>query len=107
MIISIRCSKPDLRVKATSGGITVRIRHYGIVSTRRKAQCLADARFSLGVAAPQKQATDWKTIAFKRLGFDPDRCPFCGQGKMVVIEKLAPERGPPKSIFKQIKRDGF
>jgi hypothetical protein len=85
----------------------VRIRHYGIVSTRRKAQCLADARFILGVAAPQKQATDWKTIAFKRLGFDPDRCPFCGQGKMVVIEKFAPERGPPKSIFKQIKRNGF
>ena len=85
----------------------VRIRHYGILSTRRKTQCLEDARCSLGVAAPQKQPTDWKTIAFKRLGFDPGRCPFCGEGKMVMIEKLAPERGPPKSNFNLIKRDGF
>jgi len=85
----------------------VRIRHYGILSTRRKSQCLEDARFSLGAATPQKQTTDWKTIAFKRLGFDPDRCPSCGEGKMVLIEKFPPERGPPKSIFNLIKRDGF
>jgi len=85
----------------------VRIRHYGILSTRRKTQCLEDARCSLGIAPPQKQPTDWKTIAFKRLGFDPGRCPFCGEGKMVMIEKLAQERGPPKSNFNLIKRDGF
>ncbi|MDP1621746.1 MAG: transposase [Bacteroidales bacterium] len=72
----------------------VRIRHYGILSTRRKTQCLEDARLSLGAAAPQKQATDWKSIAFNRLGFDPDRCQFCGEGKMVLIEKFPPERGP-------------
>ena len=85
----------------------VRIRHYGILSTRRKTQCLEDARLSLGVAAPQKQAMDWKSIARKKLGFDPDRCPFCGQGNMVIIEKLAPQRGPPKSIFNLIKGNGF
>ena len=85
----------------------VRIRHYGILSTRCKSQCLEDARFSLGAATPQKQTTDWKTIAFKRLGFDPDRCPSCGEGKMVLIEKFPPERGPPASIFNLIKRNGF
>jgi len=85
----------------------VRIRHYGILSTRCKTQCLEDARLSLGVAAPQKQTTDWKSIAFKRLGFNPDRCPFCGEGKMVIIEKFPPERGPPTSIFNLIKRNGF
>ena len=85
----------------------VRIRHYGILSTRCKSQCLEDARFSLGAATPQKQTTDWKTIAFKRFGFDPDRCPSCGEGKMVLIEKFPPERGPPASIFNLIKRNGF
>jgi hypothetical protein len=85
----------------------VRIRHYGILSTRRKTECLEDARLSLGAAAPQKQPTDWKSIAFKRLGFDPDRCPFCGEGKMVAIEKFPPERGPPASISNLIKRNGF
>lgn len=84
----------------------VRIRHYGILSTRRKTQCLEDARMSLGVAAPQKQATDWKSIVRKKLGFDPDRCPCCGQGNMVIIEKLAPQRGPPKSMFILIKGNG-
>ena len=85
----------------------VRIRHYGILSTRRKTECLEDARLSLGVAAPIKQATDWKSIALKKLGFDPDRCPFCGEGKMIIIEKFPPERGPPKSIYNHIKRNGF
>jgi hypothetical protein len=85
----------------------VSIRHYGILSTRRKSQCLEDARLSLGLAAPLKQATDWKSIFFKRLGFDPDRCPFYGEGKMVMIEKLAPERGPPVSFFYLIKRNGY
>ena len=68
---------------------------------------LEDARLSLCVAAPLKQATDWKSIARKKLGFDPDRCPFCGNGNMVMIEKLAPERGPPQSIFNRIKGNGF
>ena len=85
----------------------VRIRHYGILSTRRKTQCLEDARLSLRVAAPQKQATDWKSIVRKKLGFDPDGCPFCGHGKMVMIETMAPERGPPASIFNVMTSNGF
>ena len=82
----------------------VRIRHYGILATRRKTQCLKEARLSLGIAAPQKQSTDWKSIARLRLGFDPDRCPVCGVGRMILIETLAPERGPPLMImnFKQV-----
>lgn len=85
----------------------VRIRHYGLLSTRRKSQCLEEARLSLGVAAPQQQATDWKSIARKQFGFDPDRCPFCGKGKMVIIATLAAERGPPQSIFNLIKGNGY
>ena len=30
----------------------IRIRHYGILSTRRKSQCQEDARLSLGAVAP-------------------------------------------------------
>ena len=37
----------------------VRIRHYGMLSTRRKSQCLEDARLALGFVAPEKQAADW------------------------------------------------
>ena len=85
----------------------VRIRHYGILSTRRKAQCLKDARLNLGVAVPQQQATDWKSIAFKRLAFDPNRCPFCGEGKMMMIEKISPERGPPFAISKLKMSNAF
>ena len=85
----------------------VRIRHYGILSTRRKSQCLIDARLSLDAVPSQCQSTDWKSISFKRLGFDPDRCPFCREGKMMMIEKISQERGPPLPGYKLKMSNAF
>jgi hypothetical protein len=50
---------------------------------------------------------DWKSIARKKLGFDPDRCPVCGNGNMILIETFAPQRGPPVFAGNLKKTDGL
>ena len=77
-----------------------RIRHFGILASRNKAATLEAARASLGVQHPPCiQPIDWKTIARKRLGFDPEVCPTC-QAKTFVrvyssVSKRQRIRAPP------------
>jgi hypothetical protein len=74
----------------------VRIRHYGLLSASKKAQ-LKQLHRSLGVAISEKRVKkDWKQICREHLGFDPDLCPECKQGRMVVIQQLDAVRGPPE-----------
>lgn len=74
----------------------MRIRHYGILASRNKAEKLNIAREYFGMH-PWKacEKTDWKQIAEKRLHFIPDQCPNCKEGVMETIEVSAPERAPP------------
>lgn len=74
----------------------VRIRHYGLLSASRKKQ-LKQLQKSLGVSVAEKRVKkDWKQICREHLGFDPDQCPECKQGRMVVVQWLAAVRGPPR-----------
>jgi hypothetical protein len=73
----------------------VRIRHYGLLSASKRPQ-LRKLQTAHGVQVPeQKEKKDWKQLSREHLGYDPDVCPVCRQGKMVVIQWLDGVRGPP------------
>ncbi len=77
----------------------VKIRHFGIFSSRAVNQLHATKCIMLGqpVTKREKPAKkNWKLICIEELNFDPDQCPCCKKGGMVtkeVIEK--PKREPP------------
>ncbi|MBW6499745.1 MAG: transposase, partial [Bacteroidales bacterium] len=74
----------------------VRIRHYGLLSAGKRTQ-LRQLQSALGVQAPEKkEKKNWKQLCREHLGFDPDQCPECKQGRMVVLQWLAAVRGPPE-----------
>jgi hypothetical protein len=79
----------------------VRIRHFGILSATRKGT-YRELQINMGMSpsAPNKKSTrkSWKDICRIHLGYDPDLCPRCKKGKMVVFEKFFPGRGPPDRI---------
>ena len=74
----------------------VRIRHYGILSSRNKQVKLNQARECFGMEQWQKpEPISWKQIAQQRMNFIPDQCPRCKEGIMQVTEIIDPTRGPP------------
>lgn len=78
-----------------------RIRHYGFLASRSKADKLKLARTAIGVLAqPKKEKHTWQELSRNRLGFDPELCPHCGN-RMKEIERWLPERAPPIKKIKQ------
>lgn len=83
----------------------VKIRHYGFLSSRRKAAELPALLGKVPEAKPTepaqkvepKQKLSWQEISRKRLNFDPDICPCCQKGRMHTIEILPP-RSPPNTF---------
>ena len=79
----------------------VRIRHFGILSATRKAD-YRELQVSMGVTPSpvnkKRTRKSWKEICRQQLGYDPDLCPHCKKGRMVVIERFLPARGPPLKL---------
>jgi hypothetical protein len=73
----------------------VRIRHYGILSSKAKALALPQARADLKAPVPVKQDLDWKQICRERLGFDIELCPCCKKGHMQEVFRFQAARSPP------------
>ena len=71
-----------------------RMRHYGFLSNRRKARCLARCRELLGQKAPaaEELSTNRVELLLQLKGVDLLRCPACGEGRMEVVEQLRPRR---------------
>lgn len=74
-----------------------KIRHYGILSTRVKKECLTQVRESLGMKDDkgEKPRFNVKDVLRITKGIDPDLCPECGKGKMICIQELPRLRGSP------------
>jgi hypothetical protein len=72
----------------------VKIRHYGIFSTRSRktklAQCMA--LFGVGYTdqVQEKHRTSWEDLLGRITGVDPRICPYCGKGKMICKQILNP-----------------
>ena len=75
----------------------IRLRHYGILSSRSKTAALEQARSSLGAPPPPSQPeTHWKEVLFKSTGIDIDACPCCKTGRMKTIRTFHKGRSPPR-----------
>lgn len=75
----------------------VRIRHYGFLASRNKPTYLNIAKKDLGEKRWEKRKLSWRKIAVEKLGFNPDQCPACKEGVLMIIKVMMPERGPPKT----------
>lgn len=77
----------------------VRIRHYGILSSKAKGHDLTLARKDLKAEAPKKSVLDWQTICRVRLGYDVEQCPCCKKGRMREIFRFQASRSPPEAVY--------
>jgi len=63
----------------------VRIRRYGLLSNRVRNSALAQCRALLGAEAPIVPVDASRAAASLRIfGRDPERCPACHQGRLVI-----------------------
>ena len=77
----------------------VKIRYYGLLANRSRQEDLKRCRRLLLVETPtlSKEPSRWQQILLDRTGVDVSKCPFCEQGKLVLVRIIQPaaERAPP------------
>jgi len=81
----------------------IKIRHFGLFSTRTKQTKIALVRASFGEKQQSKPAK--LTIAeviFQTTGRHIHLCPCCKEGFMVVVKKIPPARGSPNALLKTV-----
>jgi hypothetical protein len=66
----------------------VRIRNFGILSTRNRPTKLTRCRELLGAPAPALAAGNWKDLLKKLTGKSIDECPVCKKGRMQTVERI-------------------
>ena len=78
-----------------------RIRHYGILSSKRKLKTLPLIHEQLNSYYQKQKNKDWKQISTEHLGYNPDCCPVCKKQTMVTI-LVFDRRGPPNPSCLQL-----
>ena len=77
----------------------VRIRHYGLLANRTRADKLTRLRTLLHVAPPAPVEPETAAAFVLRVtGIDPQRCALCGKGRLVLVARHAvpvQARAPP------------
>jgi len=69
----------------------VRVRHYGFLAPRYRAQKLARCRALLGDTGESLPVvTDRETLLRQMLGHDPDHCLLCGEGQLRPYQTILP-----------------
>jgi hypothetical protein len=72
----------------------VKIRYYGILSHRSRKTKLSRCKKLLGVLIPEESKEvlkeTWQDLLTRMTGIDLSLCPYCGKGKMIQVEILAP-----------------
>jgi len=83
----------------------MKIRHYGILSSRSKSAALTCARVSLEAEIPETPKIDSFSVyewLVKLYGIDVRVCPKCKTGKMILIAVTYPRsRGSPQESFSE------
>jgi hypothetical protein len=75
----------------------MRIRHYGLLANRCRAERLGRCRVLLGQPAPEPREPESVEAAMLRLtGVDIQRCPYCREGRLTrVVLVVPPLRAAP------------
>src|SRR5208337_4334653 len=80
----------------------IKIRHYGILSTRNKTECITLVRklFDVPLIANIPKGNSWMDIYELVYGKHPKLCPCCKKGVMMAVESYLPKyllrnRGDP------------
>ncbi len=74
----------------------MRIRHYGLLANRCRAERLDGCRAALGQPAPQPREPESAQETMLRLtGIDIQRCPYCAEGRLTRVVLGAPLRATP------------
>ncbi len=69
----------------------VKIRHYGVLSTRNRKTKLLKCKELLGVpTGGEEEEQSWQELVFKLTGVDPMLCPHCSRGKFILCQVLEP-----------------
>jgi hypothetical protein len=83
----------------------MKIRHYGILSSRNKTACIAKVREQHDVEPVEKpqKGRNWMETFEMLYGRHPKLCPCCGKGIMLVVETIEPrhrirQRDGPKLL---------
>jgi hypothetical protein len=71
----------------------VKIRHYGILSTRNKTACISMVRQLFDIPSIEKPPKDksWTELFEDLYGHHPKLCHCCGIGMMVAVETFLPK----------------
>lgn len=73
-----------------------RIRHYGLLANRHKAERLEQARAALNQPPPEPvEKESVAAFALRVLRVDIALCPVCHTGRLALVMNLPRERGPP------------
>lgn len=78
----------------------MKMRHYGILSSRNKKNDLNKAKEFFGLEQWHKKKVSWQIIAKEKLNFNPFQCKRCGKIALEVIQTIYPERAPPVNPIK-------
>jgi len=78
----------------------MKIRHYGILSSRAKGEALKLARTEFGIEPPKTiKGLPWQEVFLIVYGHHPLLCPICKQGKMARVHSVMPQnRGSPATL---------
>ena len=70
----------------------MKIRHFGILSSRNKAGCIQSVREQFGVDPVAKPAKgiNWMETFEMLYGRHPKQCPCCGKGILLVVATIEP-----------------
>ncbi len=72
----------------------VKIRHYGILSSRNKLK-LRDLQFGMGIVVETKPKPTWQEVCKQKLNFDPELCPHCKVGHFRTVSTWNARAPPP------------
>lgn len=78
----------------------MKMRHYGILSSRNKAVDLNKAKEFFGLEKWQKQKVNWQTIAKEKLKINPFQCKQCGKISLEIVQSINAKRAPPINVMK-------
>ena len=74
----------------------VKVRHYGLFSTRTKQAKLAQVRKALSLpVVPKPAKRSLSEVLLETMGIDINECQSCKQGRLVITKILPNSRGSP------------